>query len=411
MRRPVAAVLAFVASALSPAVVSGYSVLAHQAVVDAAWERSLRPALQARYRLTDEGMREARAYAYGGCLIQDLGYYPFASRFFGNLTHYVRSGDFIEALFRESTNAQELAFALGALAHYAADTRGHALAVNRAVPLVYPELRRKFGDVVTYEQHPVAHLKTEFGFDVLQVARGRYAPDAYHDFIGFQVATGVLGRAFHATYGLELEKVFGKFDFTITTFRWAVTTTIPELTKVAWESRREEITALDAKVTREQFVFASSRADFEKRWGTEYKKPGWGHRLLSWLLRIVPRFGPFRPLAFRTPTPEAQKLFAESFEATVERYRSLVASAPAGVAIDNRNLDNGEPVTSGTYRLVDETYADWLDRLGEQRFATVTAPMRTDLLRFYKARQRPPHVSEKHWKKTVKALTALGDAQ
>src|SRR5687768_10991425 len=243
---------------------SGYSALGHRAVIDAAWDQSLQPVLRARFRLTDEELRAARAHAYGGCLIQDLGYVPFSSRFFGNLTHYVRSGDFLEALFREAKTGNELAFALGALAHFAADTRGHVLAVNRAVPLVYPELRRKFGDTITYEQHPAAHLKTEFGFDVLQVARQRYAPDSYHDFIGFEIATGVLSRAFRSTYGLEIEDVFGNLDVAIATFRWMLTTVIPEVTKVAWESRRKEIEALNPGSTREQYVFTSSRAGFEK---------------------------------------------------------------------------------------------------------------------------------------------------
>ena len=233
---------------------SGYAALAHRAVIDAAWEQSLQPVLRARFQLSAGDLRAARAHAYGGCLIQDLGYAPFSSRFFGNLTHYVRSGDFIEALVREAKTGNELAFALGALAHVAADTRGHVLAVNRAVPLVYPELRRKFGDAITYEQHPAAHLKTEFGFDVLQVARQRYAPDSYHDFIGFEIATDVLARAFRSTYGLEIEEVFGNLDVAIATFRWTLTTLIPEVTKVAWESRREEIEALHPGGRREEYV-------------------------------------------------------------------------------------------------------------------------------------------------------------
>ncbi len=410
MVRRLAAAIVVAATVLLPKSAAAYSVLAHQAVIDATWERSLGPLLASRFRLSAEQLREARAYAYGGCLIHDLGYHPFASRFFGNLTHYVRSGDFVEALLREATTAQELAFALGALAHYAADTRGHALAVNRAVPLVYPELRQKFGDVVTYEQHPAAHLKTEFGFDVLQVARGRYAPDAYHDFIGFEVAKDLLARAFRSTYGLEVKDVFGNLDFAITTFRWTITTTLPEVTKIAWDSKQDEIAALDAKITRDAFVFASSRADFEKRWGTEYKRPGWGHRVLGWLLKIVPRVGPFKPFAFRTPTAEAAQLFLASFDATVERYRSLVATVNTSPSIDNRNLDTGQPVASGTYRLVDETYAEWLDRLAKQAAGVVTPAMRADIQTFYATGQRPAHVSEKDWKRTMKSLAALKSA-
>jgi len=137
---------------------------------------------------TTEEMEQAHAYAYGGCIVQDMGYYPFGSHFFSDLTHHVRTGDFVAALLRESQDLNEYAFALGALSHYAADTNGHRLATNPAVPILYPELHRKFGRTVTYWDNPLSHIRTEFGFDVLQVAQGRYAPDRYRAFIGFQVA-------------------------------------------------------------------------------------------------------------------------------------------------------------------------------------------------------------------------------
>ena len=74
------------------------------------------------------------------------------------------------------------------------------------MPIEYPKLQRKYGNVVTYEDDPTAHMKVEFSFDVLQVARGNYAPKAYHDFIGFKVSKELLERAFHDTYGLELKE-------------------------------------------------------------------------------------------------------------------------------------------------------------------------------------------------------------
>src|SRR4029079_14173261 len=184
-----------------------YSALAHEAVIDAAWDGSIVPALRARFRLDEDGLKRARAFAYGGSLIQDIGYYPFSSRLFGDLTHYVRSGDFVDAMVRDSRDVTEYAFALGALAHYAADNTGHPLAVNRAVPVLYPKLRERFGNVVNYGQNPAAHFKTEFGFDVVQVARGQYASGAFHDFIGFEVSKPVMERAFKTTYGLDLKVV------------------------------------------------------------------------------------------------------------------------------------------------------------------------------------------------------------
>src|ERR1044071_8610426 len=179
----------------------GYSVLTHEAIIDASWKDSIRPLLIKRFpRATEEQLREAHAYAYGGSIIQDMGYYPFGSKFFTDLVHYVRSGDFIEALLDEAQDINEYAFALGALAHYSADNSGHVIAVNRAVPILYPKLRARYGDRITYVEDPTAHLKTEFGFDVVQVARGRYASQAYHDFIGFEVSKSVLQRAFKRTY-------------------------------------------------------------------------------------------------------------------------------------------------------------------------------------------------------------------
>ncbi|MGB8662189.1 MAG: zinc dependent phospholipase C family protein, partial [Candidatus Acidiferrum sp.] len=191
-----------------PAQTAAYAVLAHEAIVDSAWNTNIRPLLLKRFpQATKEELKEAHGYAYGGAIIQDMGYYPHGNKFFSNLTHYVRSGDFIVALLRDSKDLDGYAFALGALSHYAADNDGHQMAVNQSVPLLYPNLKRKYGDVITYEENPLAHAKTEFGFDVLEVAQGRYAPTSYHDFIGFEVSVPLLEQAFQETYGLDLKSV------------------------------------------------------------------------------------------------------------------------------------------------------------------------------------------------------------
>ena len=393
-----------------PGEVSAYSVLAHQAIIDAAWERSLVPALRARYSIAAADLPRARAFAYGGSLIQDIGYYPFSSRFFGDLTHYVRSGDFVEALVREAADPMEYAFALGALPHYAADNNGHPRAVNRAVPLVYPKLLVRYGPYVTYAQSPSAHLKTEFGFDVLQVARGHYVSDAYHDFIGFEVAKGVLDRACKATYGLELDDLFGAIDVSIGTFRWTVSQLIPEATKVAWDLKQEEIRRRAPATTRERFLFQLTRANFEEKYGREYKRPGWGHRILALLFRILPKFGPFRPLAFEPPTPEAERLFADSFITTVARYQSLIdAAARTRLTLDNLNFDTGRMVRAGDYPLVDKTYERLLARLADRRFEDVPAPLRMNVLAFYAEADAPLETKKhrKRWKALQRHLAGL----
>lgn len=389
-----------------------YSVLAHEAIVDAAWDASIVPALRARFHPTDDQLKHARAFAYGGSLIQDIGYYPFSSRFFGDLTHYVRSGDFVEALVRQAADVNEYAFALGALAHYAADNTGHPLAVNRAVPVLYPKIRERFGDVVNYAQNPAAHLKTEFGFDVVQVARGQYASGAFHDFIGFEVSKPVMERAFKATYGLDLNDVFAAIDLSIGTFRWTVSTTIPGMTTVAWELKEKEIVALAPQTTRESFIFSQTRADYEQRWGTEYKRPGWIHRFLAALMRIVPRFGPFKPLSFEAPTAETEKWFLESFTRTVALYRNLIDDArQSKLAIANRNFDTGAVTRAGQYALADKTYAQLVERLAKQseKGSQPPPPLISDIRAFYADRSAPldTRKHKKDWNKLMRALAQL----
>ena len=274
---------------LSSSMSYGYTVLTHEAIIDSVWDASLQKLLLKRFPdATPEELEQAHAYAYGGCIIQDMGYYPFSSRFFSDLTHYVRSGDFITALIRESQDLNEYAFALGALEHYAADTEGHRIATNRAVPMLYPELRRKYGNDVTYWDNPVAHIRTEFGFDVLQVASGRYAPDRYRNFIGFQVSRDVLERAFQDTYGIEMKDVFGNVTLALGSYRYAVRSIIPGMTRVAWSLKQDQLKKEIPGITRKKFLYNLSRSSYEKEWGKEYHKPGFGTRILAFLFRILP---------------------------------------------------------------------------------------------------------------------------
>src|SRR6202163_3277729 len=221
--------------------------------IDTLWIDAIQPVLMKRFpEASQEQLKEAHAYAYGGCIIQDLGYYPFGRHLLSDLAHYVRSADFLQALLDESQSLQEYAFALGAVAHYGADVEGHSIAVNRAVPLLFPKLRKQFGNEVTYADNPSAHLKTEFGFDVLQVARGHYAPTAYPDFIGFQVSKDLLDRAFRKTYGLSLKDLFRTLDLALGTYRFSVSTLLPTLTKTAWSLKSNEIMKDQPTISRKQ---------------------------------------------------------------------------------------------------------------------------------------------------------------
>ena len=376
---------------VSASISYGYSVLTHEAIIDSLWDTSIHQTLLKRFpEATAKELEEAQGYAYGGCVLQDMGYYPFGSRFFSDLTHYVRSGDFISALLREAQDLNGYAFALGALAHYAADTSAHPIATNRAVPILYPKLRSKFGNEVTFWDDPTSHLRTEFGFDVLQLAAGRYAPDRYRKFIGFQVERPTLERAFLDTYGLEMKDVFANLSLALGSYRFSVGSIIPGMTRVAWSLKSEEIKKEIPGITRKKFLYNLSRSSYEKDWGTEYHKPGFRTRLVTVLFRVMPKVGPFKSLKIATPTPEVEKLFMASFNATVDRYRALLARVnPAGMELPNENFDIGAPTRAGQYLGADEAYAKLVGKLADRQFAAMPPGLRENILLFYKDQQPP----------------------
>lgn len=364
-----------------------YSVLTHEAIIDVAWESHIRPLLIKRFPgATEEDLRKAHAYAYGGAIVQDMGYYPHGAKFFSDLTHYFRSGDFILSLLRNAQDLNDYAFAIGSVGHYAADNDGHRLATNVAVPLLYPELHKKFGPVVTYEDNPLAHIKTEFGFDVLQVAKGHYAPDSYHEFVGFEVALPLMETAFRETYGIELKSVFQNAQLAANSYRHSVNSLIPTATRVAWDLKRDDIQNDLPGITRKKFLYNLSRSSYEKEWGKEYQRPSAGEKFLAFLIRILPKIGPLKILTFRTPTPEAEKLFENSFNKTVERYRHLLSELKEGqLQLPNDNFDVGEVTARGKYKLNDVTCAELLDRLSKQKMADVDKELKAQLLDFYAA--------------------------
>jgi len=371
---------------ISGKLLSAYSVLTHEEIIDLVWTTGILPLLQARYPgLTDDQIREAHAYAYGGAVIQDLGYYPFGSAEFSNLAHYARSGDFVLELLRESQDADEYAFSLGALSHYAADIAGHP-AVNQAVAIEYPKLRARYGKSVRYAQDKTAHLKTEFGFDMAQVAQKRYAPQQYHDFIGFKVSKPLLERVFPVVYGLDLQDVLPREDLAIGTFRYSVSKLIPHMTQVALRTHKKELIHEVPNFSRRKFLYRLSRSDYEREWGKDYDKPGLGTRILAAILSCIPKIGPLEAMDFRNPTPRTEDMYFKSLNLTVDQYRALLEEERSRtLKLSNVDLDSGELIAAGEYSLGDKTYAKLVAQLNDRKFALTNKELRANIVAFYSA--------------------------
>jgi len=363
---------------------SGYSVLTHEEIVDLLWGEQIKPLLLQKYPgASEEDLRKAHAYAYGGCLIQDMGYYPFGNRLFSDLVHYVRSGDFVIALLDEATDINEYAFALGSLSHYAADLTGHP-AVNIAVAQNFPKLKIKYGPIVTFEQDPKAHIRTEFGFDVVQVAKQRYTSDAYHDFIGFEVSKPLLERAFLKTYGIRLTDIFSSIDLSIGSFRRSISNVIPEMTRVALLTKKDELVKENPSFARKKFLYNLKRAEYEKEWGKSYAKPGVGAKIFAVIFRLIPKVGPFKAVGFKMPSPSTETLYLKSINGAVNQYRIYLQDLKVGkLTLVNRDFDTGKQTVEGEYRLTDETYGKLLDKLAIARFSGASLQLQQNILVFY----------------------------
>jgi hypothetical protein len=372
-----------------PAPLPAYSVLTHEQVVDFLWHSDIVKLLRERYpNITPEQLREAHAYAYGGSLIQDMGYYPGGNKFFSDLVHYVRSGDFVIEMVHQAQNPDELAFALGALAHYVSDTNGHPT-VNRAVPIEFPKLRKKFGDVITYSDDPPSHIQTDFGFDVLEVAKQRYTSQAYHDFIGFEVSRPVLDRAFFATYGLELNRVLSDEDRAIGSYRHAVSVWLPRLTQTALITKKDELQAIP-NFNAKAFRYTLKRAQYEKEWGKNYYHPGFFAKVLAVLIKILPKVGPLRVIDPKPPTPQTEKMYIASVERTVAAYRkALSMTEEKQLTLVDDDLDTGNLTTPGEYKLADRAYARLLKELAQKDFVGASPALRQNIVGFYSDLNRP----------------------
>ncbi len=412
-----------------------YSLLTHEQLIDLTWEDSIVPLLKSHYpNLTPAELDQARAYAYGGCVIQDIGYYPFGDGFFSNLTHYVRSGDFVIALFRNAHNANELAFAVGALSHYIGDTYGHSQATNRAVPIEFPKLERRFGRIVNYAEGRHEHVRTEFAFDIDQIAHHRLAPLGYLRHIGIQVPVHQLALAFYETYGLteDFNAHRGR-RFNVAAYRFATRTFIPRVAYAVTILHRSqepvELQTPDAIEIEDESAAAAKLYDWA---AYRTRKTEVRTHILAGVLWVLPKIGPLSMVAVKGPTAAAEADYMHSvvsattvlhnrlaFFTPVEarRKRTLTATTSTETLgpldpehpLPNRDLDTGAVVKPGGYPLTDTTYAELLRRLTLDPTKPIPPGIKSDVEAYY-ADPNSPIVTKQHpdeWKKVQDDLKTL----
>ncbi len=389
-----------------------YAVLTHQAIIDLAWDESIRPLLLQRFPgLTKRDLETAQAYAYGGCVIQDLGYYPFSKHLFSDLPHYVRSGDFVQALLREARDANELAFAAGALSHYVGDAVGHSLGVNPSTAITFPELARKYGPVVTYEEDPAAHVRTEFGFDVAEITRRRFAPRSYHRHIGFLVARPLLDRAFEQTYGLTVGSILGPERSALLSYRESVRSLLPLFAQATLVNFRDDLAPESADSAHTALLEDIGRANY-RRQPYQYTPPGFRAHVLAIVIRIIPKVGFFKIFGTKNPLTDTDDLYVKSLNVALSEYRSLLRQLThqqgAGVPLPNLDLDTGKPVLPGRYKLTDQTYAKLLARVVAGH-APVSAGLKRDLEDYYRNPAAPITTKEDPaaWRAVLRNLVLL----
>jgi len=336
--------------------------------------------------LTTEQLRKAHAYAYGGCVVQDSGYYPFANEFFSDLTHYVRSGDFVQKLFQHAHTANELAFAIGALSHYVGDSIGHSQATNPSVAIMFPKLRDKYGSSVNYAQGKYQHGQVEWAFDACQAAKLRLAPAAYVHDIGLDVPREQLADAFYETYGIPLREIVSGPLPAMKTFRFGARSFLPNFTYAEALLHKGGFPADTSGPELEEYEREIGQLPKEEGWDQYRRKPGVRTHLLGGLIVILPKLGMLKMLAIKDPTVETERAYIASVNlstATLAVYLRQLMGTKMNTGLTDRDLDTGQPVVPGGYPLTDKTYARLLARLTKVPTQPVPAGLKQDIIAYY----------------------------
>ena len=431
------AIVALMIALLCPGPASAYSLLTHEQLIDLTWKDSIVPLLLSHYpNLTPAELDLARAYAYGGCVIQDIGYYPFGDQAFSNLTHYVRSGDFVVNLFRNATNANEMAFAIGALSHYIGDSVGHAEATNLAVPIEFPKLGAKYGSSVSYAEGKHQHVQTEFAFDINEIAHHRVAPLRYMRHIGLKVPMRQLALAFYQTYGLT-ENFTGRGRINVRGYRFAVRTFIPRIAYGVTVLHRRHEPADSTAPEVVELEKETAQVAQDNNWQAYRRKAGIETYVIASLLFILPKVGPFSLVNVKGPTEQTEADYAHSVAvSTTALRRILVRFTPVAARytgpipplgslthpdetlpqnrdpnhpLPNRDLDTGHVVQPGGYSLTDSTYAYLLHKLVQNPSQAIPPGLKDDIQRYYSNLDLPITTKKdpERWKQVLADLNTL----
>jgi hypothetical protein len=357
-------------------------------LIDLAWNDSIRPVLLAKFpAATDAELVVAHSFAYGGSAVQDMGYYPFGKVFFSNLTHYVRTGDFVARLLNDARTLNEYAFAIGALSHYLGDAIGHFKAVNPATALEFPKLRAEYGDVVTYGESPHSHIRTEFAFDVEELGNRDFAPAAYLERVGFRVPRKFLRQVFVETYGIDIAEVLGKARPDLKSYRTSVRSFIPAFAEAEVVLHKKQFPPHPDSEAYRIYAERVAHTNYQRRWRHTYKGPGFKAHLLAILVFIVPKIGGASDLAIKIPTLETEEWYLSSVNHTVDRFReilhNLLTKPETPIGFANLDLDTGDRVRFGDYALADKTYGELLRRLTSKPRRGVPADVKRNVLEYY----------------------------
>jgi hypothetical protein len=388
-----------------------FSFLTHETIIDATWVSAIKPVLLAKYpNTTTQELETAHAFAYGGCVIQDAGYYPLGHPPFSDLAHYVRTGDFITNLIRQAHNVNELAFALGALSHYVGDTIGHMDAVNPAVAIEFPNLEQKYGPVVTYEEGSHQHVRTEWAFDIDQLSHARFAPAVYLRNVGFQVPRQLLERAFYVTYGLQLSRVIGNEGHAVASYTWAARQFLPRISYAEVLLHRKSFPPDEDLPGFHTFAERLKKASADNGW-EQYRKHtvSFRTRMVAFVIFILPKVGILSDLSIRGPTRDSEEKYVEAVNAAIDRYQQLLGELGQkekdGFSVPDLDLDTGYPSRPGTYRLMDETYATLLKEVTDKTAAPPLG-LRQNILAYY-SNPDAPISTKKHSKKWAQVQQEL----